>query len=185
MPYVLIAAYVLLIAPMQVGLLLQWKKGKLSMTVGLMAWGVRKRFPFLLHRNEQGKLQLHIPHFPIRRSRKKRKDLLSLLPRLIYVRKKIKSAIHVRHFQVEASLALPTAAGEAICATLLTSLLHMLFPHGRCHIRPAYKDTGGGTALCIVDFRLGTLLMAGILWKTHRLSDSKKEEQVWSIPSEN
>lgn len=185
MPYVLVAAYVLLIAPMRVGLLVQWKKGKLSMTVGVMAWGIRRQFPFLLSRNAQGKLQLHVPPFPFHRSRKKRRDLLSLLPRLIYVRKKIKSAIHMRHFQLEARLSLPTAAGEAVTAAILANLLHTLFPHGRFHIRPAYKENGGGTALCIVEFRLGTLLLAGVLWKTHRLSDNKKEEQVWSIPSEN
>lgn len=185
MPYVLVAAYVLLIAPIQVGLLMQWKKGKLSMTVGVMAWGIRKQFPFLLSRNEMGKLKLHVPSFPFHRSRKKRRDLLSLLPRLIYVRKKIKSAIHVRHFQVEARLSLPTAAGEAIYANIITSLLYMLFPNSCCRIRPAFEENGGGAALCIVDFRLGTLLWAGILWKFHRLSDSKKEEQVWSIPSEN
>lgn len=185
MPYVLVAAYVLLIAPMKVGLIVQWKKEKLSMTVGVMAWGIRRQFPFLLSRNDAGKMQLHVPHFPFRRSRRKQKDLLTLLPRLLYVRKKISSAIHVRHLQLESRLSLPTAASEAIYANLLTSLLYTLFPRGRFRIRPAFEENGGGTALCIVDFRLGTLLLAGILWKTHRLSDSKKEEQVWSIPSEN
>lgn len=185
MPYVLITAYILLIAPVQIGLLVQWEKGRLSATVGIMAWGIRKRFPFLLSRNEQGKLQLQAPYIPFRRSRKKHADILSLLPRLLYVRKKIKFAIHVRHFQIEAALALPTAAGEALLFPLLSALLHALFPHGRCRIRPAFGEIGRGAALCIVDFRLGTLLIAGILWKTHRLSSNKKEEQAWNIPSEN
>ena len=185
MPYVLITAYILLIAPVQIGLLVQWEKGRLSATVGIMAWGIRRRFPFLLSRNTDGRLQLEKPFLPLPQRRKKQNELLTLLPKLLYVRKKLQFAIHLRHFHSEALLSLPSAASTAIACSLLSTLLQLLFPHGRIRIRPAYPANNRGSALCIVDFRLGTLLMAGILWKTHRPSHSKKEEQAWNIPSEN
>ena len=50
MAYVLVGIYVLLISPMQVGLRIRWKAGFFEITVGIMAWGIKKAFPFLLQK---------------------------------------------------------------------------------------------------------------------------------------
>lgn len=185
MAYLMIVGYLVLIAPIKVGLLVQWEKSRFSITVGLMLWGIRKQFPFLWQRSPEGKISLHAP-FPLSfKRRKRRKDLLSLLPRLLYVRKKIRLGIHLRRFQLHALLSLPDAAQTAKMCGLLSAVFALLFPHGHSRFLPSFQGKNRGQGVCIIDFRLGTLLMAILLWKSHELSHNKKEENTWSIPSEN
>lgn len=171
--------YLLLITPLQAGLLLQWEKGKLSATIGVMLWGVRKRFPFLAEK-ENGHWQLHFPFSRSFRRRKNRKDILLLLPRLIMLRKKVFRGIHLRRFQARALLSLPDAGNTAILCGVLNALLS---PFPACRIIPGFSGQNRGQALCIVECRLGTLLLAGILWKLHT-ARHKKEAHTWNIPSE-
>lgn len=181
MAAVLIALYLLLIAPFQAGLLLQWENDRISINVGIMLWGVRKRFPFLLQK-EENKWQMHFPFSRKQNRRKERKNLLLLLPRLYILRRKIFRFIRLRHLQMHALIALPDAGDTAMLCGILNALICPFSHHSR--IVPSFSGQNRGWALCIVESRLGTILFAWLIWKIHAARHRKKEAHTWPIPSE-
>lgn len=183
MAYGLLFLYVVLIAPLRVGAKLGWEKGRLFLTVGVMVWGIRKAFSFFLEKKE-GHWQGHFPLFPGKRRRKKGRDLLSLPLRLLAVRKKMPVGIRLHAFQARVQLHLPSAAQTAQACGLLSALLSLLFPRGESRVLPAYTGPNSGTLLCILDFRLGTLCLAGLYFLLHRPANNQQEEKTWNIPSQ-
>lgn len=176
-----ILLFLLFIAPVQVGLLTQWAENSLSFHVGVMVWGIRKVFHFPVKRDEEGKLFLETPLSLQRYKRRKgaKKDYLSLVLRLLHMRKGKHAFIKLRLLKVQAFVALPHAAETAIFCGILSSLFGILFPHGESRFIPAWQGKNRGRAVCIVQGRLGTIGIKYMQWKAHE----KKEEQSWTIPS--
>lgn len=182
-----IALYLLFITPVQAGLLAEWGAEESGLHVGIMVWGVRKIYHLPLKRNAEGKLYLEMPR-PLKRRKKKhksKKDLITLIIRLLYLRKKMHVSIRLRLLSAQAFIRLPDAGQTALLCGLLSALFSALFPHGSSRFLPAYHGRNLGRAACIAEGRLGTICMAGILWKLHEKRHAKKEETKWSIPSQN
>lgn len=181
MPVLLVAVYLIFIAPVQVGFLCRWQGSALSFHVGISVWGIRKIFHFPLQRDAQGKLYLETP-LPLKKRRKPkraRKDSLSLFIRLLHMRKRMHAFIQLQLFKVQAFVHLPDAADTALACGILSSLCGILFPHGDSRFVPLWQGQNKGRGVCILKGRLGTIAIAYLIWKTH----GKKEEQPWITPS--
>ncbi len=187
MAWTAVIVYLLLITPVQAGLLLEWGEGQKAAHVGVMLWGIKKVFHFPLKRTEDGVLYLETPS-PLRKRKKHKKtkqDLLTLIARLLYLRKKTHAFIRLRLFTVQAFVSLPQAGHTALLCGLLSGLFAALSPHGNSRFVPVYPGPNKCRAACILEGRLGTICMAAILWHAHKKRHTQKEERTWSIPSQN
>lgn len=177
-----LAAYLMLITPIQIGLMVKWQQGTASVTLGLMAWGLRKQFVFPLVRGPDGRLRLLSPPAlrHLRRRKKAKKNLLLLPERLLYLRKKLGTRIHLRYLGLQVRIALGNAGQTALLCGILSALLAVFYPRSQNEILPAPPGESRGRGMCVLSCRLAAMGLAFIYWKISARHRKKKEDVLWN-----
>ncbi len=188
--------YLLLIAPVRVGIVVSFAQGSApSGMLGVLVWGVGTQVDFAVARDDQGVLNLKFQTANGNKSGES--DLSKTIASIARVIKSLrianisrsvfKASIHLKALQARAVVGLADAAQTA----LLTGLLQVLA--AKWGTRPGVRlrvdaNFRGGSALytrCIVHMRLGNILLACLLGLSAYLKAGTKEEQPWSITPSN
>ena len=185
----LIALFLLLIAPVQVGAALRWEGGFPRLLVGVMIWGLRVQTAISFSRDPAGHLLLNADFagkprpLPLHRSKGGHGlQALGLLLRSNERDRLLKDGIQIKTLDIFLQVGGPNAAFTALLTGALRAL-NPLLPRARIVCRPAFQGTTRLLARCIAQTRLGMLWIAWPRWRLRQKS-RKKEETAWSIPSE-
>ena len=191
MAWLLIMLYLILIAPVQGGVILSAGNGPVHGVIGAAVWGVIIQGRYSLLRDEEGQLRLESSFR--RKKRKHPKDrrqrlqkifqVLRALLRANFARKLLRQGLHLQCLNGDIFLHLDDAAHTALVSSLLQALSG-LSAKTDIRIHPSFMGPSALRIKCIVRFRLGILLIACLMGLiSYRLS-GKKEETAWNIPSD-
>ncbi|MBR3018073.1 MAG: DUF2953 domain-containing protein [Clostridia bacterium] len=189
MRWILLGIFLLLIAPVRIGVLLRWEHGKLTLTVGTMVWGVRVQTMIKASRDEAGALLLTaslgqriLILRPGGQNAGKGIKALGLMLKSNTDRAALRKMIQLQTLDIFVQIGGQNAAFTAMTTGFLQALNPMLpFAHIAC--RPSFNGETKALIRCIAGARLGILCLAWLRWRK-RQRDSRKEETAWSIPSE-
>lgn len=166
MAWIMMAFFVLFIAPVSVGTILRWEDGTLRGAVGVMLWGARAQISIRLNRNEEGKLLLTAAFRDKKFSlpRRKRKagagfKLLGLLLKSDGKNSVLRKAVRVKTLEVFLRLGGQDAAALALRTGFFRGL-NVLLPILRLRCVPVLGGHTAVNARCIAEARLGILLTA-------------------------
>lgn len=189
MIWLLIALYIILIAPVRAGVEARWAKGLPSLQAGVAVWGVRVRGSLHARRDKAGRLLLTgvlgKRPLPLRLGRGRSGTALKTLGLLLKSnqgRAALKGLVSVDRLDVFFQIGGSDAASAALLTGLL-SALRPLLPSGNFRCRPSFGGETRAYVLCIAHARLGTLLAAWLRWRMRKGAD-RKEEKAWTIQSE-
>lgn len=163
--------FLLLIAPVRVGVRLLWDEKGPRGAVGLMVWGLREQADFSLERGAAGNLRLtaafHGKTLPLPQ-RKNRTGLgirlLGLLLKSNGEDAALGRLVRVNTLNVALRLGGEDAAALALGAGALRAVGGAL-PFLRFRCMPVLGGKTALRAVCIAEARLGILLAAWIIWK--------------------
>lgn len=185
MAWALILMYLILIAPVKGGLLLQAEEGRQEGAWGVMLWGVLIRGHVSVRRDGQGRLRLEgVGRRKKQAAGKKGKwgkwirMLGGKAPRYL-----LRKGVRPERLEVYVGIAAGDAALTALLCGALQGLAGM-FPRLRARFYPCFGGKSSIRLRCIVSARLGILLFACVAGGIQRLLADKKEAKPWNIPSD-
>ena len=165
----LIGCYLLWITPIRLGAVFAWQSGaKPRFATGALCWGIR--LSSLAKRPRSAPLSL--PY------------ILRNLRKTPYTRWLFRRALHFEQGSIIAVIGGQDAAWVALFSAAFKSLFSC-FPRIRCQVQPCFGGASALKAGCIVEGRLGMLLLAALALILSERGTAKKEEQAWIIPSGN
>ncbi len=169
MAWIVLAFFLLLIAPVRAGVILRQGAGEFKGAAGVMIWGVRAQIRFSLGRNGEGALRLAVSagNSQLSLPRRKRKAgtgirLLGLMLKSNGKKSALRRAVRVEAMDVRVRLGGGDAAALALGTGLLRSL-NGLLPALRVRCVPGLGARTEIAVRCIAEARLGILLTAWLL----------------------
>ena len=190
MTWGLLLLFVLLTAPVRLGIKIQWEKGVLHGTLGGMVWGIRARIPFAVSRSPAGQLAL-CAFFRGRRLAlpAQKIDAKGVVRRLLVMRKGGKSGKKLLKLVRLQALSVDLRAGglDAGRLALTVGLLRLasgFIPSLRFRCAPVLGGAWGLRGGCIAETRLGILLAAALIGYANSRRAKEEKKQPWIVPSE-
>lgn len=183
-----IAAYLLLIAPIGLGLSVEIAGVESGCVAAVRVWGVRVQVRFRLGRDAAGRLRLLSSRAgrPERQTRGHGPALLRVLRAVAKgdkARLLLQKGISLRQLRIRAVIGGRDAARVARITGLFSALCACA-PGLDASLRPDFQGKTRIHIRCIACTRLGTLLAACALGALSFLRAGKKEEPAWIIPSD-
>ncbi len=177
----ILGLYVLLITPLRIGAFFSWEPGLFRCAYGIMIWGAAVRGEVSVRRGEDGRLRME-PSLR-RRKRKGRGGLLKRIGKPSEIQKTLRRMGRLCLFQARLDLGGQDAAGVALRTGALRAASALL-PGARLRCRPVFGGKGAARVHCIVETRLGMLMIACLPGLAdHFLAGRKEEKTAWNIPS--
>ena len=165
----LIGCYLFWITPIRLGAIFSWQSGgKPRLAAAALCWGVRLPAPSKRPRSAS----LSFPH------------ILSALKKAPFTRWLLRHALRWEKGEIIAVIGGEHAALTALSAAAVQGIISV-FPRTRCRVHPNFGGASALKAGCIVESRLGMLLLTALALILSDRDGAKKEEQPWIIPSGN
>lgn len=186
MAWAAIFLYLVLIAPVDLGIAAELDGERSHGRVAIRVWGVERQGRFSLMRDAQGKLRL-MASWAGRTEKPSGggPGLLRLARALVRADKAralLRRGVSLRRLQLGAVIGGADAAQTALFTGLLRAVAGH-FPRLQCRFRPAFGQRSRASLRCIVSVRLGMIGAAGVLGLLSLWRTRKKEETAWIIPS--
>lgn len=181
MAAVLIALFLLWITPVKAGVILRGDGKSVEIRLGIMVWGLRLTGRAIIGPGMR-RLSLLGRQVPFPKRREKRPPMLSWILSLRRVMRRhpwLRQGARMRKAEIQLELGLRDAAAAALLTGLIRALSGVV--QGLViRARPRLDGQWRVYAACIIEGRAG---MIGLACALARLSNRKKEEKPWSIPS--
>lgn len=189
--WLLIVLYLVLITPVQGGVVFFAGEGRQGGAAGVLIWGIALQRQFQLTRDGEGRLRLESgpkgkSQKPERDAPKKARKYIRILRALVrgdHARRLLKKALHISVLEGSVGVGTENAAHTALLCAALQGISSLL-PQARLHVWPRFNGKSTLRLRCIVSARLGILLAACLLGAISYLLSGKKEEKAWNIPSD-
>ncbi len=177
--------YLMWITPIRIGATATYRSGAMAHGhVGVTVWGYAVRMPWKTLRDEEHKLQFRFD----RQKESKKADDAAWMRRVFRLlravrmgnlsRRMLRKSLSIEAFSLRVRVGAPSASATAcVCAALSA----IAFKHPfRIRILPDFSGKNALDGMCIIGFRLGSLLTACALGAS-AYRKAGKEEKAWNI----